>query len=49
MHTPGHTHHHVSYILRNTTGETMGVFTGGSMLYGTTGRTDLVGDETPRH
>ena len=44
MNTPGHTHHHVSYILRNTTGETMGVFTGGSMLYGTTGRTDLVGD-----
>jgi glyoxylase-like metal-dependent hydrolase (beta-lactamase superfamily II)/rhodanese-related sulfurtransferase len=45
MHTPGHTHHHVSYILRDCTGTTVGVFTGGSMLFGTTGRTDLVGQE----
>jgi hydroxyacylglutathione hydrolase len=45
MHTPGHTHHHVSYILRDSTGTTVGVFTGGSMLFGTTGRTDLVGQE----
>ena len=41
MHTPGHTHHHVSYVLRDTTGDVVGVFTGGSMLHGTTGRTDL--------
>lgn len=45
MHTPGHTHHHVSYVLRDTTGNVHGVFTGGSMLYGTTGRTDLLGAE----
>ncbi|AEV74656.1 Zn-dependent hydrolase, glyoxylase [Mycolicibacterium rhodesiae NBB3] len=45
MHTPGHTHHHVSYVLRDTTGNTHGVFTGGSMLHGTTGRTDLLGAE----
>lgn len=45
MHTPGHTHHHVSYVLRDTTGNVQGVFTGGSMLHGTTGRTDLVGAE----
>ena len=45
VHTPGHTHHHVSYALRNTTGTIVGVFTGGSMLHGTTGRTDLLGDE----
>lgn len=45
MHTPGHTHHHVSYVLRNRGGSTLGVFTGGSMLHGTTGRTDLLGDE----
>lgn len=43
--TPGHTHHHVSYVLRDETGDTVGVFTGGSLLFGSTGRTDLVGDE----
>jgi hydroxyacylglutathione hydrolase len=43
--TPGHTHHHVSYVLRGDTGEAVGVFTGGSLLFGSTGRTDLVGDE----
>jgi hydroxyacylglutathione hydrolase len=45
MHTPGHTHHHVSYVLRTRQGEVVGVFTGGSMLMGTTGRTDLLGSE----
>lgn len=45
MHTPGHTHHHVSYVLRDDTGPVIGVFTGGSMLHGTTGRTDLLGAE----
>jgi glyoxylase-like metal-dependent hydrolase (beta-lactamase superfamily II)/rhodanese-related sulfurtransferase len=45
MHTPGHTHHHVSYVLRDSTGAVHGVFTGGSMLYGTTGRTDLIGPD----
>ena len=43
--TPGHTHHHVSYVLRDDTGSTVGVFTGGSMLIGSTGRGNLVGDE----
>ena len=41
MHTPGHTHHHVSYVLETEQG-VRAVFTGGSMLYGSTGRTDLV-------
>ena len=45
LHTPGHTHHHVSYVLRDDTGAIYGVFTGGSMLYGTTGRTDLIGPD----
>lgn len=45
VHTPGHTHHHVSYVLSNRAGSTVGVFTGGSMLHGTTGRTDLLGPE----
>jgi len=45
LHTPGHTHHHVSYTLEDTDGDVLGVFTGGSMLYGATGRTDLLGPE----
>ena len=45
LHTPGHTHHHLSYVLENADGRPQAVFTGGSMLYGTTGRTDLVGRE----
>ncbi|OBB57813.1 MBL fold metallo-hydrolase [Mycobacterium sp. 852013-51886_SCH5428379] len=45
LHTPGHTHHHVSYVLRDDTGAVHGVFTGGSMLYSTTGRTDLIGPD----
>jgi glyoxylase-like metal-dependent hydrolase (beta-lactamase superfamily II)/rhodanese-related sulfurtransferase len=45
MHTPGHTHHHVSYVLTDAQGEVPAVFTGGSMLFGATGRTDLVGPE----
>ncbi len=45
LHTPGHTHHHVSYVLADTEGEVQAVFTGGSMLFGATGRTDLVGPE----
>jgi hydroxyacylglutathione hydrolase len=46
LHTPGHTHHHVSYVLTDADGAVQAVFTGGSMLYGATGRTDLLG---PRH
>jgi hydroxyacylglutathione hydrolase len=45
LHTPGHTHHHVSYVLQDADGQVHGVFTGGSMLYGATGRTDLVHPE----
>lgn len=41
LHTPGHTPHHFSYALHD--GERpAAVFTGGSMLYGTVGRTDLI-------
>lgn len=42
--TPGHTYHHLSYVLEGTDGP-VGVFTGGSLLFGTTGRTDLLGQE----
>ena len=38
--TPGHTHHHMAYIVRGA-GRTA-VFSGGSLLYGSVGRTDLV-------
>lgn len=42
--TPGHTAHHLSYIIR-VDDESPAVFTGGSLLYGTVGRTDLVAPE----
>lgn len=44
--TPGHTFHHLSYVLDVATDagwKATGVFTGGSLLFGTTGRTDLLG------
>jgi rhodanese-related sulfurtransferase len=40
--TPGHTFTHLSYALA-TGGAVTGVFTGGSLLYGATGRPDLLG------
>jgi glyoxylase-like metal-dependent hydrolase (beta-lactamase superfamily II)/rhodanese-related sulfurtransferase len=43
--TPGHTHHHISYVLRDDSGDAVAVFTGGSMLFGSAGRTDLVSEE----
>ena len=42
--TPGHTEHHLAYIVR-VAGQPPAAFTGGSLLYGTVGRTDLVADE----
>ncbi len=44
LHTPGHTPHHVSYAVA-VDGADAGVFTGGSMLYGSVGRPDLIGPE----
>ena len=43
VHTPGHTFTHVSYVLEDDAGGVAGVFTGGSVLFGSTGRTDLLG------
>jgi len=40
MHTPGHTPTHMSYVVSD--GERQVVFTGGSLLYGSVGRTDLI-------
>ncbi|WP_460303769.1 MBL fold metallo-hydrolase [Actinocorallia aurea] len=42
--TPGHTHTHLSYFL-HAEGADPVVFTGGSLLYGSTGRPDLLGPE----
>ncbi len=41
--TPGHTYTHLAYALTENE-ETLGVFTGGSLLFGATGRPDLLGD-----
>lgn len=43
LHTPGHTFTHLSYVLLDEGGNPIGVFTGGSMLHGSTGRPDLLG------
>ncbi|SEQ32519.1 MBL fold metallo-hydrolase [Streptomyces radiopugnans] len=44
IHTPGHTHTHLSFALE-AGGEQIAVFTGGSLLYGSTGRPDLLGPD----
>ncbi len=55
IHTPGHTPHHTSYVLElparsggagaetGSVGDAVAVFSGGSMLVGAVGRTDLLG------
>ena len=45
LHTPGHTFTHLSYALADADGAFLGVFTGGSLLFGSTGRPDLLGFE----
>ncbi|HQR80358.1 MAG TPA: MBL fold metallo-hydrolase [Actinomycetota bacterium] len=44
LHTPGHTPHHVSYALA-IDGTDVAVFTGGSLLFGSVGRPDLIGPD----
>jgi glyoxylase-like metal-dependent hydrolase (beta-lactamase superfamily II)/rhodanese-related sulfurtransferase len=48
--TPGHTFTHLSYALTDAgrDGHQVGVFSGGSLLYGATGRPDLLGEEHTR-
>ena len=45
--TPGHTPHHVSYVVE-CAGRPVAVCTGGSLLHGSVGRTDLYGAELTR-
>ena len=42
LHTPGHTPTHLSYVVIDDA-RPLAVFSGGSLLYGTVGRTDLIG------
>ena len=44
MHTPGHTPHHTSYVVL-ADGEVVVIFSGGCVLVGACGRTDLVSEE----
>ena len=44
IHTPGHTPEHTSYLLL-TEGRPRAVFSGGSLLVGSAGRTDLLSDD----
>lgn len=45
---PGHTHHHLGYLVTDATDDTPAFFSGGSLLYGAVGRTDLVSDADTR-
>jgi len=48
LETPGHTENHVSYVIGHQ-GQATAVFSGGSLLYGAVGRTDLVHDDRTQH
>lgn len=43
--TPGHTPEHTAYLLRDPNGERLALFSGGSLIVGSVGRTDLLGPE----
>lgn len=47
--TPGHTRHHQAFLVRDGAGDAPGaLFSGGSLLHGTVGRTDLIDDRLTR-
>lgn len=47
MHAPGHTHHHTAYLAITEGDQVTAAFTGGSIIMGGAGRSDLLGpDET---
>ncbi len=48
LHTPGHTPAHTSYAVRIGSDEPAAVFTGGSLLVGAAGRSDLLGEQYAR-
>jgi glyoxylase-like metal-dependent hydrolase (beta-lactamase superfamily II)/rhodanese-related sulfurtransferase len=47
IHTPGHTPEHTSYLVF-VEGEPVALFSGGSLLVGSAGRTDLLGEQRAR-
>ena len=46
--TPGHTEGHAAYVVTDSAAETPAVFTGGSLLFGSVGRTDLISADRTR-
>jgi len=45
MAAPGHTYEHTAYLAADRHGQVRGAFTGGSLLMGATGRSDLLGPD----
>ena len=45
LETPGHTDTHLTYVVTDHAGGPPAVFSGGSLLYGSVGRTDLLGTD----
>lgn len=45
VHAPGHTHHHTVYLAVDEAGRVSAAFTGGSIIIGGAGRSDLLGPE----
>lgn len=45
LHTPGHTFHHLSYLVQQAA-SAPALFSGGSLLYGAVGRPDLISPDT---
>jgi glyoxylase-like metal-dependent hydrolase (beta-lactamase superfamily II)/rhodanese-related sulfurtransferase len=43
--TPGHTPEHTAYLLRSSDGRPLALFSGGSLIVGSAGRTDLLGPD----
>lgn len=48
LHTPGHTPGHTSYVIGVDGAEPLAAFTGGSLLVGAAGRSDLLGEQYAR-
>jgi len=48
LHTPGHTPAHTSYLISGADAAADAVFTGGSLLVGAAGRSDLLGEQYAR-
>ncbi len=45
IHAPGHTYEHTAYLAIDESGQVQGAFTGGALLMGAAGRSDLLGED----